>query len=88
MRELYAGLLRQHLHAEMERAAAEAGLPPTRISFVHATAFIREEISDLRGQRLALGTIPSRLAHLRQLRGARQRGVRRAVFVDRRRRQA
>lgn len=54
------------IRLEMERAAAEAGVPPTRISFVHALAHIKDEIGRLRGPRLALGTIPSRLAHLRQ----------------------
>lgn len=54
------------IRLEMERAAAEAGVPPTRISFVHATALIRQEISALQGQRLAMGTIPSRLVYLRQ----------------------
>lgn len=51
---------------EMERAAAEARVPPTRISFVAAMSFVVQEISGLVGQRLALGTIPSRLAYLRQ----------------------
>lgn len=51
---------------EMERAAAEAGVPPTRISFVNAMIFVVQEISALRGQRLAFGTIPSRLDYLRQ----------------------
>jgi hypothetical protein len=54
------------IRLEMERAAAEAGVPPTRISFVNAMTFITQEISMLRGQRLAFGTIPSRLAYLRQ----------------------
>lgn len=51
---------------EMERAAAEANVPPTRISFVHALTFVVQEISGLAGQRLALGTIPSRLDYLHQ----------------------
>lgn len=51
---------------EMERAAAEARVPPTRISFVAAMTFVVQEISGLVGQRLALGTIPSRLDYLRQ----------------------
>lgn len=54
------------IRLEMERAAAEARVPPTRISFVHATALVRQEIGNLRGQRLAFGTIPSRLDYLRQ----------------------
>lgn len=55
------------IRLEMERAAAEAGVAPTRISFVGALAHIKDEIGRLRGQRLALGTIPSRLAHLRRM---------------------
>lgn len=51
---------------EMERAAAEAGVSPTRISFTGALMHIVGELSWLRGQRLALGTIPSRLARIRQ----------------------
>jgi hypothetical protein len=54
------------IRLEMERAAAEAGVPPTRISFVNALTFVVQEISGLIGQRLALGTIPSRLHYLRQ----------------------
>lgn len=54
------------IRLEMERAATEAAVRPTRISFVHALAHIKDEIGRLRGQRLALGTIPSRLDHLRQ----------------------
>jgi len=52
---------------EMERAAAEARVVPTRISFVNAVMHIVEVISSLRGQRLALGTIPGRLARMRQM---------------------
>lgn len=51
---------------EMERAAAEAGVPPTRISFTNAMIFIVQEITALRGQRLSFGTIPARLEYLRQ----------------------
>jgi hypothetical protein len=54
------------IRLEMERAAAEARVTPTRISFVHALAHVKDEIGRLRGQRLALGTIPSRLGLLRQ----------------------
>jgi hypothetical protein len=54
------------IRVEMERAAAEAGVPPTQISFTGAMALIKDEIGRLRGERLALGTIPSRLAYLRQ----------------------
>jgi hypothetical protein len=51
---------------EMERVATEAGVPPTRISFVAAIALVRDEIGRLYGRRLALGTIPARLQHLRR----------------------
>ena len=51
---------------EMERAAAAAGVPPTRISFVNAMIFVVQEITALRGQRLSFGTIPSRLDYLHQ----------------------
>jgi hypothetical protein len=54
------------IRLEMERAATEAGVAPTRISFVNALAHIKDEIGRLSGPRLALGTIPSRLARLRQ----------------------
>lgn len=54
------------IRLEMERAADEARVSPTRISFVHALAHVKDEIGRLRGQRLALGTIPSRVALLRQ----------------------
>ena len=54
------------IRLEMERAATEAGVSPTRISFVNAMTLVVQEISALQGQRLALGTIPSRLDYLRQ----------------------
>jgi hypothetical protein len=54
------------IRLEMERAADEAGVPPTRISFTAAMALIKDEIGRLQGERLALGTIPSRLLYLRQ----------------------
>lgn len=54
------------IRLEMERAALEAGVPPTRISFTAAAMHIVSELSWLRGQRLALGTIPSRLDRIRQ----------------------
>lgn len=64
---------------EVERAAAEANVPPTRISFVAAVALVRNEIAWLYGRRLALGTIPSRLQHLR-------RNLKRLVLPPRRER--
>lgn len=54
------------IRLEMERAAKEAKLPPTRISFMAALALIKDEIGRLRGERLALGTIPDRLKDLRK----------------------
>ena len=54
------------IRLEMERAADEAGVPPTQISFTASMMHIVSEIAWLRGQRLALGTIPSRLARIRQ----------------------
>lgn len=54
------------IRLEMERAAAELGVPPTRISFTAAAMHIVSELSWLRAQRLALGTIPSRLERIRQ----------------------
>lgn len=54
------------IRLEMERAAKEAKVPPTRISFMAAMALIKDEIGRLRGAGLALGTIPARLKHLRQ----------------------
>jgi transposase IS4-like protein/DDE family transposase len=50
---------------EMERAAAEAGVPPTRISFVAALALIRDEFLWLASPRVTPGAIPSSLQRLR-----------------------
>lgn len=66
---------------EMERAADEAAVPPTRISFVAAMALIKDEISGLRGRGLPLGTIPARLAGLR-------RSLKRLVLPERRTKRA
>ncbi len=54
------------IRLEMERVAKLAEVPPTRISFMSALRFVRFELSMLVGQRLALGTIPKRLAYLEQ----------------------
>jgi len=54
------------IRLEMERVAKLAKVAPTRISFVAAMGLIKDEIAGLVGQRLALGTIPSRLAFLEQ----------------------
>jgi hypothetical protein len=54
------------IRLEMERVANLAKVAPTRISFVAAMGLIKDELAGLVGQRLALGTIPSRLAFLEQ----------------------
>ena len=54
------------IRLEMERAAAEAKVAPTRISFMAAMALIKDEIGRLRGASLPLGTIPDRLKDLRK----------------------
>jgi hypothetical protein len=64
---------------EMERTAEELGVAPTRISFVHSLALVRDELGGLVGPRLALGTIPKRLQHLR-------RNMKRLVLPERRER--
>jgi len=51
---------------EMERAAAEAGVPPTRISFTASLRLIRAELAWMGGARFATGTIPARLRRLRE----------------------
>lgn len=51
---------------EMERTAAEAGVSPTRISFVHSLLLVRDELGGMTGPRLPLGTIPKRLQNLRR----------------------
>jgi len=54
------------VRVEMERVAAEAGVPPTRISFVAALSMIRDEFHTLALPRAAPGAIPRRLQHLRR----------------------
>lgn len=54
------------IRLEMERTAAEARVPPTRISFVHSLLYIREAIGCLVGPRVSYGTIPARLKRLRR----------------------
>jgi hypothetical protein len=51
---------------EMERVAAEAGLPPTRISFVASLAWIRDEFHTLSLRTMTPGSVPASLARLRQ----------------------
>lgn len=65
--ELYGIALAYNLvRLEIERTAAEAGVPPTRVSFTAALALIRDEISRMGGPRFAPGTIPKRLIGLRR----------------------
>lgn len=66
---------------EMERVAELARVAPTRISFVGALMYFREEMSWLVGRRLAYGTIPGRLANL-------ERNLKRLVLPPRRNRTA
>jgi hypothetical protein len=54
------------VRVEMERAATEAGVPPTRISFVGALAMIREEFMWLVSPRVTPGAIPASLQRLRK----------------------
>lgn len=51
---------------EMERVAAEAGVPPTRISFVASLALIRDEFHTLSLRSMTPGSVPARLVYLRQ----------------------
>jgi hypothetical protein len=52
---------------EMERVAAEAGVPPTRISFVGSLAMIRDEFHTLSLRTMTPGSVPARLVLLRQM---------------------
>jgi len=54
------------VRVEMERAAIEAGVLPTRISFVGALAMIREEFMWLVSPRVTPGAIPASLQRLRK----------------------
>lgn len=51
---------------EMERVAAEANVPPTRISFVASLAMIRDEFHTLSLRSMTPGAMPASLARLRQ----------------------
>lgn len=51
---------------EMERVAAEAGVPPTRISFVASLHLIRDELHTLSLRTMTPGSVPSRLLDLRR----------------------
>jgi hypothetical protein len=50
---------------EMERAADEFGVPPTRISFVYALSLIQNELRFASAQRAAPGAVPKNLAQMR-----------------------
>lgn len=50
---------------EIECAADEANVPPTRISFTTAVAYIRQALSDCVSPRMTPGAIPKRLWYLR-----------------------
>ena len=51
---------------EMERAAAEAEVPPTRISFVVALAMVRDELINASLRTMPPGAIPGRMRILRK----------------------
>jgi hypothetical protein len=54
------------VRVEMERAAAEAKVPPTRISFVASLSMVREELLDLGLRSVTPGSVPGSLAKLRK----------------------
>lgn len=54
------------VRVEMERIAAEAGVPPTRLSFTVSLALIRDTLLWMGGGRFSYGTIPRRLLDLRR----------------------
>lgn len=54
------------VRVEMERTAAEAKVPPTRISFTGTLAVLRDEMGRMGGPRFLPGTIPKRLQGLRR----------------------
>lgn len=54
------------VRVEMARAAAEANVPPTRISFVAALTMIREEFLNLSLRSVTPGSVPASLARLRK----------------------
>jgi hypothetical protein len=65
------------IRLEIERIAAEANVPPTRISFTGSLALIRDELGRMGGARFATGTIPSRLQDL-------SRNLKRLLLPERR----
>lgn len=54
------------VRVEMERVALEAGVPPTRISFVGSLAMIRDEFLTLSLRSVTPGAIPASLVRLRK----------------------
>lgn len=54
------------VRVEMERIAADANVPPTRISFTASLAVIRDELGRMGGARFSPGTIPKRLETMRR----------------------
>jgi hypothetical protein len=54
------------VRVEMERTAAEAGVAPTRISFVASLAIIRDELLWLSSPRPTPGSMPASLARMRK----------------------
>jgi hypothetical protein len=54
------------VRVEMERVAEEAGVPPTRISFVASLSWIRDEFHTLSLRTVTPGSVPASLARLRQ----------------------
>jgi hypothetical protein len=54
------------VRVEMEKVADEAGVTPTRISFVTALAMIREELLGLTLPRMKPGAVPANLKRLRR----------------------
>jgi len=54
------------VRVEMERVAAEADVPPTRISFVASLRWIRDEFHTLSLRSMTPGAVPASLARLRQ----------------------
>lgn len=54
------------IRVEMERIAAEAEVPPIRLSFTASLALIRDELGRMGGPRFSPGTVPKRLASMRR----------------------
>lgn len=54
------------VRVEMERIAAQAGVPPTRISFVASLAMIREGFRMVSSRRMTPGAIPATLGRMRK----------------------